>query len=195
MPGQAWEQILTPERSVITTGPASTGVSTEQDIATPWPVPADFFEVGTALRWTLYLTVSTAVTTPGTITMKMRYGASSTTGVVLATSGAFAPETATVATTLSHKLVYYIVCRSTGTGGTVMCMGDWLNNDYDSTSAATLRGNLGMLLIPVSAPATASIDTTVATNFLRPTCTFSTTTAAFSTQISILESLNKFGPM
>lgn len=194
MPGQDWEQILTPERLVITTGPASTAVSTEQDLATAWPVPADFFQVGTCLRWTILFTISTAITTPGTITMKMRYGASSTTGVALATSAAYAPDPTAAATTVTDCITYWIVCRSTGTAGTVMCIGQWNGNDFDDASATTLKGNLDSTMIPASAPAVATIDTTVATNFLRPTCTFSVTTAAFLTQISILESLNKFGP-
>lgn len=196
MPGQNWEQIVTPERVLTSAGTTTSLATTEQDLAQPYPCPADFFEVGTTLKWTLLGTISTVITTPGTITMKLRYGSSSTAGTVLAASGAYAPDPTAASTTGSYFIQYYLVCRSVGVSGTVMCMGQMNLGDYDDASATTIVGNLNMGSIPASAPAVATIDTTVGTNFLRPTVTFSVATAGTTAtnQISILESLNKFGP-
>jgi hypothetical protein len=63
--------------------------------------------------------------------------------------------------------------------------------DYDDATVATLKGNLDMGILPVSAPAAVTIDTTIA-KALSPTfqSSVATATTAMTNHIAILESLN-----
>lgn len=172
---------------IIADGTQVLNTTTEAILVPAFTLPAGFMVPGSTLRYTVYFSLSTVATTPGTITQRLRYNG--TGGTALATSGAFAGTT-TVKTTLSCRTTYLLTCRTIGTAGTVMVVGDTLLPNIDPTSAATIAANLAMFPIPVSAPATVAINTTTA-NTLDPTIQFSVSTATTQATavLAVLESL------
>ncbi len=151
-------------------------------------LPANYLYPGRVLKWTLMGRQSTAITTPGTITFRLAYSATGLGAVVMATSGAFAPDPTAVATNLTFMIQWWTVVRSSGTAGTAMAWGkiDW--SDYDDASLATLVANMGMDVAPTATPAVATIDTTVA-RALSPTYQPSLATASMTCHAGILEAL------
>jgi hypothetical protein len=147
---------------------------------------------GTAIRIQCYFDVSFVITTPGTLTMRVRWGGVG--GTALAATGAYAPDPTAALANRSGKLEALIVVRSVGTAGSMFAMGTWQMNDFDDASATTLQGNLAMGSFGsagANTPAVvASLDTTTA-KALSVTATFSVATA--TTQITghnrIIESL------
>jgi len=184
-----WRDCLTPRRVLVADGAQILNTTTETIMCPDFTFDADYLEHGDLLKYTLFFDWSSVVTTPGTLTLRLRWGGVA--GVSLAASGAYAPDTTAAGTTISGWVEFLLVCRATGTSGSIYCMGRKDLQDYDDASAATIVGNLNMNVIPVSAPAVASVDTTIA-KALSPTATFSVATATtqLTTHIAVLESLN-----
>ena len=184
-----WRDLLTPRRVLIADGVQVIASTAETVMCPDFTFAADYLEVGDALKYTLFFNTSTVITTPGTVTFRLRWGGVG--GVSLAASGAYAPDPTAASTTVSGWIEWYMVCRSTGTAGTAFTMGRMNIVDFDDASATTIIGNLNMGVIPVSAPATAAIDTTIA-KALSPTVQFSVTTATtqLTNHLAFLESLN-----
>jgi hypothetical protein len=184
----SWRDMLTPKRVLVADGAQILNTTTETIMCPDFTFQADYFDVGDIVKYTLLFDHSTVVTTPGTHTFRLRWGGVG--GVSLAASGAYAPGT-TAGTTSSEMLEFWSVCRTTGTSGTFYCMGRFTMNHFDNTSATTLQGNLNMLMIPTSAPTTATVDTTVA-KALSPTyqSSVNTATTQVTNHIATLESLN-----
>lgn len=152
-------------------------------------LPKNYLVVGRTLRLTLYFDMSFVITTPGTLTFRLRQN--TTGGTAMATSGAYAPDPTAAVTTRSGWIEYLVTCRAVGTAGTTFTMGRMGLGDLDDASATTLQGNLNMFVIPASAPAVVTQDTT-ATLQLTPTATFSVATATtqLTNHLAIFESLN-----
>jgi hypothetical protein len=150
---------------------------------------ADALEEGDVFKYTLFGAWSTVITTPGTVTFRLRWGGVA--GTSLAASGAFAPDPTAGSTSLSFCVEWYLSCRETGSSGSAIAFGKIVWNDFDDASATTLKGNLDMQLAPVSAPAAVAINTTAA-SALSPTVQFSVATnpTNLTTMLAILESLN-----
>jgi hypothetical protein len=91
---------------------------------------------------------STVITTPGTITLRLRQNTIA--GTAMATSGAFAPDPTAASTNVSGMVEFYTVCYTLGASGTTKTMGRVGWNDFDDASATSIIGNLNMNLIPVS---------------------------------------------
>jgi len=172
--------------SPIADGTAVTAAA-ETIMVPNYTLPANMLLPGSTLRYTLFFRVSTAITTPGTITQRLRYGGVA--GTVLAASGAWAPDATAAATNLTGRTCYLLVCRSAGPAGTIMCCGDTFVNDVDDASAAAIVANMAMTVIPVSAPATAAVDTTAA-SALSPTWTQTVATGSMTAHLAVLESMN-----
>lgn len=137
---------------------------------------------GSAINIVCYFDVSFVITTPGTLTMRVRWGGVG--GVVLAATGAYAPDPTAALANRSGKLECFIVTRSIGAAGSMFAMGTWQMNDYDDASATTLQGNLAMGSFGsagANTPAVVAVDTTIA-KALSVTATFSVATA--TTQIT-----------
>ncbi len=181
---QTWEETL---YNPLADGTAVTG-SSEATIFPIFTFPANYFYPGRAVRWTIMGRQSTAITTPGTITFKLSYSATGLGAVTVFTSGAFAPDPTAAATNLTFMLQCWCVTRTSGTSGTMLGWGriDW--SDFDDASVAALVGNLNMTLAPTSAPATVSVDTTVA-RALNPTYTSSVATASMTGHAAFLEAI------
>jgi hypothetical protein len=188
--GVNWRDVLTPRRTLAADGTQVLNSTTETIMCPDFTFAADVMEVGDAFKYTLLGSISTVITTPGTITLRLRWGGVG--GTSLAASGAFAPDPDAASTTVSYCVEWYVVTRSVGSAGSMLAMGKIVWPDYDNASLSTLGNNLGMLMAPVSAPAaTGSLDTTTA-KALSPTVQFSVATATtqLTNNIAILESLN-----
>jgi hypothetical protein len=184
-----WRDMLTPRRVLIADGAIISNVTTETIMVPDFTFAADYLEVGDVLKYTLFFGWSSVITTPGTLILRLRWGGVG--GVVLALSGSYAPDPTAGSTSLSGWVEYYMVCRSTGTAGSAFTMGRMNLSDFDDASATTLKGNLDMNAIPVSAAAPVAIDTTIA-KALSPTAQFSVATSPtnLTNYIALLESLN-----
>lgn len=179
----SWEEVL---YAPIADGTAVTAAA-ETIMVPNYTLPANYFIPGRTVRYMLFGRLSTVITTPGTITTRLRYGGVA--GVALAAGGAYAPDSTAASTNLTFWVEWWAVCRSAGTTGTVMCCGRQFLNDMDDASVAAAVANTAMSVMPVSAPATATIDTTVA-SALSPTWTQSVATGSMTVHLAVLESMN-----
>lgn len=184
-----WEDVLTPKGQVARDGAQVLNTTTETIMTPDYTFLADSVETGDIYRYTLYFDTSTVITTPGTITMRLRWGGAA--GTSLAASGAYAPDPTAASTTVSGYMEWLMVVRAVGASGSAFTMGRMCLQDFDDASATTIIGNLNMSVAPVSAPAAVTIDTT-ASKALSPTVAFSVATATtqLTNHIAILESLN-----
>lgn len=180
---QTWEETL---YAIIADGTAVTAAA-ETIMVPNFTLPANYLVPGRTMRYTLFFRVSTVITTPGTITQRLRYGGVA--GTVLAASGAYAADSTAASTNLTGYTEYWFTTRSAGATGTVMCVGRTFLNDVDDASAATIVANLAMHVIPVSAPATATVDTTAA-SALSPTWTQTAATGTMTVHLAVLESMS-----
>jgi len=184
-----WRDLLTPRRVLVAEGAQVLNTTTETIMVPDFTLAADYLEAGDVLKYTLFFDISTVITTPGTVTFRLRWGGVA--GVVLAASGAYAPDPTSASTDLTGWIEYYMICKSTGATGSARTMGRMNIVDFDDATVTTLKGNLDMGVIPVSAVADVSIDTTTA-KALSPTVQFSVATATtqLTNSIALLESLN-----
>ena len=187
--GVTWRDVLTPRRVMIADGAQVLNTASETIMVPDFTFAADYMEVGDAFKYTLLGDLS-GQAAANTVTFRLRWGGVG--GTSLAASGAFAWDPTALSTTLSHMLEFWLVCRTTGTAGSMFCMGRLTPADFDDASAATIVANLNMLMIPTSAPAVVgSLDTTLA-KALSPTVQFSSATATvqWTNHLAFLESLN-----
>lgn len=185
-----WRDVLTPRRVMASDATQVLNTTTETIMVPDYTFAADTLEPGDAFKYTVFFDWSTVITTPGTITLRLRWGGAA--GVSLAASGAFAPDPTAASTDIVGMVEWYFICRSVGATGSAYAFGriDW-GGDYDDASATALKGNLDMRLAPVTSAAAVSIDTTTA-KALSPTVQFSVATATtqLTGLLAILESLN-----
>ena len=186
---QSWRETLF---TATADGTQILNSTTEAVLVPNFQLPANYLYAGRTLKWTVLFDVSTVITTPGTVTLRLRYGTNTApaSNTSLAASGAFAPDPTAASTTVSHAVQWYFVARATGTAASSYTMGIVNWNDYDDASATTIVGNLAMQVAPASAPAAVNIDTTTQ-NYLQPSLTFSVATATTQAtgHIGILEAL------
>lgn len=180
---QGWRETLKVD---VADGSAITAAS-EALVTSDYTFQAGTIQPGTALMYTTMGRLSSAITTPGTFTFSLRWGGLA--GVLIAASGAFAPDPTAAATNLTVSADWYTICRTTGSAGTGIGFGRIWWNDFDDATVATIVGNLGMLHAPASAPATFVMDTTTG-KALSPTYTPSLTTASYTNHFALLESIN-----
>ena len=181
--GLGWEEVIyTPNAD----GTAITSAS-ETILLPDFSIPASYLTVGKVLKYTIMGRQSTAITTPGTITLRLRWGGVA--GVAVVTSGAFAPDPTAAATNLTWMVEYWMQCRAVGASGSAMGFGRIEWSDYDDATVATIVGNLNMRMAPTATPAVATIDTTI-DKLLSATYQSSVATASVQTHVGILEACN-----
>lgn len=177
------------ETLVSITAPATAVNTTASEalLVPSYSLPANYLYQGRTLRATLMGQISNVVTAQPTITFRVRIGTTTLTGTVMAASGALQANT-TANTNLTWRMEWTLVCNSSGTSGTVMVNGQVTLPNLVSGTTVGLVGYPNML--PVSAPAAATVDTT-ATKLLETTVQWSASNAANSIQATqyILESL------
>jgi hypothetical protein len=109
-------------------------------------LPANYFATGKILRVTAAGRISTLVTSPGTLTLDIRFGA-----VVVANGGTMVLST-TAKTNVAWYLQWLLTCRAIGSGtvANLMHQGFWTS---EAAGATTVAGEAKTILLPQSAPA------------------------------------------
>lgn len=184
---QGWEEVL----SAPTADGAAISATTSETIMVPdFTLPANYMVQGRMLKYTLFFDNSTVITTPGTVTLRLRWGGVA--GTTLATSGAYAPDPTAASTTVSGYVEWWLIARAApSAAASSFTMGRMFLSDIDDASATSIQGNLNMHVIPVSAPAAVNIASNAA-NALTPTAQFSVATAGtqLTNHLALLEAVN-----
>ena len=148
-------------------------------------LPANYFQVGKMLRVTSTGRISTLVTSPGTLTLDIRFGA-----VVVANGGTMVLST-TAKTNVSWYMQWLLTCRAIGSGTTANMMhtGFWQS---EAAGATTVAGLANTILLPQSAPAVGTGFDSTASQTVDLFGTWSALSASNSIQVHqyMIESLN-----
>jgi hypothetical protein len=185
---QTWQSVLI---SAQTDGAALNTSTTETSILpgqAKLVLPANYLTYGgQALRIRAMGRISNIVTTPGTLTLRVKFGS-----IAVASSPAFALNT-TAKTNVTWILDWDLTLRSVGAGtsATFMHSGQWQSESVIGSPAAG-AGGASSHIIPASAPAVGTgFDSTVS-NIIDLTAQWSVSNAANSIQLHSykLESLN-----
>ena len=150
-------------------------------------LPSNFFYVGRVLKITAQGRISTVVTTPGTLTLDVRFGA-----VIVANGGPMSLNVV-AKTNVPWWLEWVLTCRAIGSGTTsnLMHQAQWQSEAVIGSPLPTV-GGVGSLLIPVSAPAVGTGFDSTAAQTVDLFGTWSVANAANSIQLHQykLEALN-----
>lgn len=161
---------------VLTANGTQISNSTSETIVCPdFNIPAYFMVPGRTLEIIASGVLSNVVTTPGTLTMRLRWGGVA--GTVLLASAAQGLDT-TARTNALWFLRAWVTCRTDGATGTFNSMGEMSNfNLLSSTAANLLPALLGSAGAPAaSGNADVTVDTTTA-KLLSLTAQFSVSTS------------------
>jgi hypothetical protein len=141
MSSNSWNQTLT---TAQVDGTALTNTVTATSIlpaAAKFVLPANLFQIGTKLRVKAGGRISTAASTPGTITFDVRMGST----VVF--NGGASGTVATSASNLTWDLEVDLTCRAIGSGTSTTFIGT------GKLLTAALSATTPIMLLPASAPA------------------------------------------
>lgn len=154
MPGSNWQSLMV----VAQTDGASLNTSTTETSILPAQakitLPANYIDgVGKTFRVRAAGRASNIVTTPGTLTFRLKFGA-----VAVAASSAIALNT-TAKTNVTFELNWEFTARSVGAAAALMHIGAFRSETVSGAAA----GFTNTIMIPTSAPAVGtSFDSTVA---------------------------------
>lgn len=162
-----------PLDAIIADGTQISNSTSETIICPDFNIQAYYMAPGRTLRiWGFYV-MSNVVTTPGTLTLRCRWGGAG--GTTLVASGAQGLDT-TARTNSIGAFLINIVCRTAGATGTFMSGGIMWGNVLSSTAANLLPALLGSAGAPLaSGNAAVTVDTTTA-KLLSCTAQFSVST-------------------
>jgi hypothetical protein len=163
-----------PLDTIIADGTQISNTVSETIICPDYNVPAYFMVPNRMIRIWAFGVLSNVVTTPGTLTMRVRWGGVG--GTLLLATAALNLDT-TARTNAIWCLQAYIVCRTVGSSGSFMSGGLFLTPDTLSSTATNLlpplMGSAGAPL--ASGNAAVTVDTTTA-KLLSVTAQFSVST-------------------
>ncbi len=183
---QTWVETL---ESTVADGAQISNSSSETIIVPDFNIPAFYMYPGRTIEVWAFGVMSNVVTTPGTLTMRIRWGGVA--GTVLVASAAQGLDT-TARTNSLWAMLAFITCRTTGTSGSFMSGGIMWGNVLSSTAANLLPALLGSAGTPLaSGSAAVTVDTTTA-KLLSVTATFSVATSPTNLTANqrILKALN-----
>lgn len=148
MSSNSWNQTLITSQADSTALTNSTTATSILPAQAKFTMPANLLKIGDVLRVKAFGRISTVVTTPGTLTLDVRFGS-----VVVFNGGAMTLNT-TAQTNASWLLEAYLTVRSVGasTSATVLGTGVWASRAIVGSAAAG-SGGPGNLLLPDTAPA------------------------------------------
>lgn len=181
--GLGWEEVIyTPnaDGTAITT-------ATETIMVPDFSIPASYMTVAKLLKYTLIGRVSTVITTPGVITLALRWGGVA--GVVMATSAGFIPDVTAASTNLTFMVEWWSQCRSVGATGTAMTAGRIEMPDANDADITNFVIEYNKRMAPQATLAAVTIDTTI-DKLLSATFDQSVATGTCTTHIAILEACN-----
>lgn len=182
---QTWQETLI---SSQVDGTALTNTTTATSIIPPAAkliLPANFFAIGKVLRLKASGRISTVVTSPGTLTLDVRFGST-----VVANGGAMNLNTA-AQTNATWSLEMVLTCRAIGTSANLMWTGEWKSRAIIG-SATVAAGGVTTTPLPDTAPAVGSNFDSTATQAVDFFATWGTANASNSILVHqySLESLN-----
>jgi len=183
---QTWEETL---ESTIVDGTQISNSSSETIVVPDFSIPATYMAAGRTLRIWAYGVMSNVVTTPGTLTMRVRWGGVG--GTLLLASAAQGLDT-TARTNSMWLMMATVTCRTIVSSGTFMSGGILFGNVLSSTASNLLPALLGSAGAPLaSSNAAVTVDTTAA-KLLSVTAQFSVSTnpTNLTCNSCILEALN-----
>ncbi len=168
---QGWTEPL----HVTTADGTQISNSTSETIVCPdFNIPAYYMAASRTFRIWAYGVMSNVITTPGTLTLRVRWGGVA--GTVLLASSALGLDT-TARTNSLWAMQAYITCRTDGSSGTFLSSGIMWSNVLSSTAANLLPALLGSAGNPLaSGNAQVTVDTTTA-KLLSVTAQFSVSTS------------------
>lgn len=161
--------------SITSDGTQISNTTSETIICPDFSIPAYYMSAGKTIEIYASGVSSNVVTTPGTLTMRCRWGGVA--GTLLAATGAQGLDT-TARTNAAWAMYLQIVCRSSGATGTFLTSG-WFGayNILSSTATNLLPALMGSAGAPsASANAAVTVDTTTA-KLLSLTAQFSVSTS------------------
>lgn len=165
-----WVETL---NSLIADGTQISNSTSETIICPDFNIPAYYMAPGRTLEIEASGVMSNVVTTPGTLTFRVRWGGVG--GTLLCATAALALDT-TARTNSAWHLHAVVVCRTDGSSGTFLSQGIVHNNTLSSTAANLLPALMGSAGNPLaSANAAVTVDTTAA-KLLSVTAQFSVST-------------------
>lgn len=129
---------------------------------------------GAAFNVRCWFDVSNVVTTPGTLTLRIRWGGVA--GTVLASTGAITLSS-TARTTYTGTLDADLVWRSIGSAGSAFCIGRVTLNDVPVAADSAPQGIYTMTSAGANTPAAVSSLDTTTSKALSVTAQFSVNTA------------------
>lgn len=141
MSSNSWNQTLITSQ---VDGAALTNTTTPTSIlptAAKFVLPSNLFNIGTKLKIRASGRMSTAASSPGTLTLDVRFGST----VVF--NGGASGTLATSATNLTWDLEADLICRAIGNGTSTTVLGT------GKLLSAALSATTPILLLPASAPA------------------------------------------
>jgi hypothetical protein len=178
---QTWSETLI---SAQVDGTAVTGTTAATLLpgAAKFTIPANFFSIGKVLRINATGRISNIVTTPGTLTLDVRFGST-----VVFNGGAFSLNT-TAKTNVSWRLIALLTCRAIGVTSAANLFGQ---GDFTSESVVgSAAGVANDVMLPASAPAVGTgFDSTLA-QIVDMFATFSLTGNSIQAHQYTLEALN-----
>lgn len=149
-----------PLHSIQSDGTQISNSTSETIVCPDYNIPAYYVAPGRTFRVWAFGVMSNVVTTPGTLTMRLRWGGVG--GTALCASAAQGLDT-TARTNSLWALLAYIVCRTDGSSGTFLTGGIMWGNVLSSTAANLLPALLGSAGTPLaSGSAAVTVDTTAA---------------------------------
>lgn len=153
MEAQGWVELAnspapTADGTALASSTTLTVISPNAATNPPFTIPANRLFPGAVIRVTAYGRFSTT----GTPTLLLGLYSGGAAGVSIANSGAI--TTTSGVTNVPFKAEFLVVCRAIGTSGTLFAQG----------TAHGISGTVGVSVVPIpaSAPAVATVDTTLA---------------------------------
>lgn len=176
---QGWGETLI---SAQVDGTAVTGTTAGSILpaAAKFTIPANFFAIGRVLRVNAMGRISNIVTTPGTLTLDVRFGST-----VIFNGGAFSLNT-TAKTNVNWRFIGLLTCRAIGTTGNMFGQADFTSESVVSSPAGVAND----VMLPASAPAVGSNFDTTAAQLVDMFATFSLTGNSIQLHQYTLESMN-----
>lgn len=141
MSQNSWNQTLITAQGDGTALASSSSATSILPAAAKYVLPANLFQVGTKLRVKASGRISTAASTPGTLTFDVRMGST------VAFNGGASGTVATSATNLTWDLEIDLTCRAIGSGTSTTLLGT------GRLITAALSATTPIMLLPTSAPA------------------------------------------
>lgn len=175
--------------SITTNGTQISNTVSETIVCPDFSIPAYYMVPNRTIRIVASGVMSNVVTTPGTLTMRVRWGGVA--GTVLLASAAQGLDT-TARTNSLWMLEAWVVCETAGSSGTFMSTGIFMGNVLSSTAANLLPALLGSAGAPLASGNVAVTADTTTAKLLSVTAQFSVATSPtnLTCQVRLIQVLN-----